>query len=110
MARVVIVDDDEADRLRLRSILESAGHETYSSEDVEQVLNYLRGGVEVIVTDLHMPGTHGLELIMTLRAAVPDAAIIAVSGTGPAQLAMAEAVGASMSLCKPVEPKELLDA
>ena len=52
----------------------------------------------MIVTDLHMPGTHGLELIMTLRAAVPDAVIIAVSGTGPAQLAMAEAVGASMSL------------
>ena len=42
------------DRLRLRSILESVGHETYCTEDPDQVLNYVMGGVEVVVTDLQM--------------------------------------------------------
>ena len=110
MARVVIVDDDEMDRLRLQSILESVGHETYCTEDPSQVLDYVAGGVEVVVTDLQMTRVHGFQLIMDLRTADPDVVIIAVSGTGQDQLDMAEAVGASLTLIKPVEPADLLGA
>jgi CheY-like chemotaxis protein len=98
------------DRLRIRSILESVGHETYSTEDPDQVLDYVAGGVEVVVTDLQMTRVHGLQLIMDVRTADPDVLIIAVSGTGEDQLDMAEAVGASLSLNKPVEPADLLGA
>ena len=110
MARIVIVEDDDTDRLRLRTILEHAGHETYATEDVEQVLNYSRAGIDVVITDLQLPDFHGLELIMTLRSQAPDVAVIAVSGTGPEQLEMAEAVGAVASFRKPLEPATILDA
>ena len=110
MAQIVIIEPNKADRLRLQDILESAGHETYATQDLGQVLNYSRAGVDVIFTALQMPETHGLELIMTLRSQAPTVAVIAVSGTGPEQLAMAEAVGATMSFRKPLEPEVILDA
>lgn len=110
MAQIVIVEPNGPDRVRLRNILESAGHETYATLDVEQVVNYSRAGVDMIFTALDMPEIHGLELIMTVRARVPEVAVIAISATGPEQLAMAEAVGAIMSFRKPLEPAVILDA
>ena len=55
-----------------------------------------------------MPKVHGLELITVLRDVFPRPAIIAISGTGSAQLAMAKALGAEATLSKPVDPDELL--
>ena len=110
MARIVIVEDDDTDRLRLQAILELAGHEIYLTQDLEQVLTYARDGVDVVITDLQMPDLHGLELIMTLRSRTPEVAVIVVSGTGPEQLDMAVAIGAIASFRKPVEPAKLLDA
>lgn len=40
----------------------------------------------------------------------PDVPIIAVSGTGPENLGMAEVMGAQKTLAKPVDPQALLDA
>ncbi len=106
-----MVDDAPMDRLLVGSILEKAGHEVYHAENGEQALEvYPKKDIEVVVTDLQMPNVHGLELIMALLTSFPEAAIIAVSGTGPDQLDMAEAVGALVTLSKPVDPEELLEA
>ena len=112
MARVLIVDDDQADRIILGRILEGAGHDVYLTSDDEQALKILlKRSIDVVVTDLQMPKVHGLELIMKLRTLYPEVGIIiAVSATGPAQLAMAEAVGANVVLSKPVDPNELVEA
>ena len=110
MARVLIVDDDQGDRLILATILERAGHEVYFASDSEALQISLRRSIDVVVTDLQMPKVHGLELIMTVRKHYPEAGIIALSATGQAQLDMAEAVGATAALSKPVDPDELLKA
>ena len=108
---MLVVDDVTMDRLLLGSILEKAGHEVYHAEDGEQALEiYPKKDIEVVVTDLQMPKVHGLELIMVLLTSFPEAAIIAVSGTGPDQLDMAEAVGAFVTLRKPIDREELLEA
>ena len=53
-----------------------------------QALNvYMGRTIDVIVTDLNMPGIDGLELIVALQALFPDVAIIVVSGKGPELLA-----------------------
>ena len=57
-----------------------------------------------------MPDVHGLELIMTLQTRYPDAGIVADSATGQVPLDMAEALGATAALSKPVDPHELLEA
>ena len=111
MALILIVDDDEADRIVLGTILERAGHETFFATGGEEALREYGGhAIEVVITDLQMPKVHGLELITVLRDLHPRPAIIAISGTGPDQLDMAQAVGADVTLAKPVDPHELLGA
>ena len=111
MARILIVDDDKADRIVMGTILERAGHETFFAKDGEKALReYLGKAIDVVITDLHMPLMHGLELITVLRDLSPVPVIIAISGTGSDQLDMAQAVGADATLTKPVDPDELLNA
>ncbi len=111
MARILIVDDEESDRLLVRSILERAGHEIYVAEDGQQAVTLFGGtAIDVVVTDLEMPRAHGLELITVLREASPRPGIVVISGTGSAQLEMARAIGADTTLSKPVDAAELLAA
>ena len=111
VARILIVDDDESDRIVLSTILERAGHETFLAEDGREAVSlYGATEIEVVITDLQMPDVHGLELITVLRDLSSPPAIIAISGTGPDQLDMAQALGAKVTLSKPVQPDELLNA
>ena len=111
MARILIVDDDEADRTVLGTVLERAGHETFFAADGEEALRDYRGGaIDIVITDLQMPSVHGLELITLLRDRFPRPAIIAISGTGEPQLEMAHALGAEATLSKPIDPHLLLNA
>lgn len=111
MAKVLIVDDEESDRLMMQVVLEHAGHETFLAFDGEEALRkYAVEGIDVVVTDLHMPEVHGFELISVLRDFDKPPALVAVSGTGPFQLHMAEALGAKFTLSKPIDPKLLVDA
>ena len=111
MARVLIVDDEEADLVVLRTILERSGHEIVEAHDGDEALDVYEGhDVEVVVTDLQMRNVHGLELISILRDFEPRPGIIAVSGTGEVQLDMAQALGATVTLTKPITPDRLLSA
>jgi CheY-like chemotaxis protein len=106
---VLVVDDEEADRVVLRTILERASHTVWVAKDGAEALSQFQGnGIEVVVTDLQMNQVHGLELITILREFSPRPQIIAISGTGEAQLDMARMLGASRTLQKPVLPDVLL--
>ncbi len=111
MARILIVDDEESDRLLVQAVLARAGHDTVVVEGGEEALReFLKCGIDIVVTDLQMPDVHGFELISILREFSPPPAVIALSATGPFQLHMAEALGAEWTLLKPLDPRLLLDA
>lgn len=111
MARILIVDDEESDRLLVQAVLARAGHETVVVEGGEEALReFLKSGIDIVVTDLQMPDVHGFELISILREFKPAPSVIAISATGPFQLHMAEALGAEWTLLKPLDPRLLLDA
>lgn len=111
MARLLVVDDDEADRVVLRTILERAQHEVWVAKDGAEALTHFQGNrIDVVITDLQMANVHGLELITILRDLSPRPGIIAISATGEAQLDMARLIGASHTLQKPVRPDILLNA
>jgi CheY-like chemotaxis protein len=87
VARILIVDDEEAERVVLRTILERAGHAVIEAGDGDEALEAYGGkGIEVVVTDLQMRNIHGLELITILRDFAPRPGLIAISGTGDAAL------------------------
>jgi CheY-like chemotaxis protein len=111
VARVLVVEDEQTDRVILGGIVEGMGHEVYFASDGEQAFKtYMRMSIDVVVTDLLMPHVDGLEFIVALKTLFPDAPIIAVSGKGPELLATAENKGACAALSKPVDPQELLEA
>lgn len=111
MARLLVVDDDEGDRVVLRTILERANHQVWVAKDGDEALTQFQGkDIDVVITDLQMRNVHGLELIGILRELTPRPGIIAVSGTGETQLDMARMLGASVTLTKPIRPDQLLDA
>ncbi len=111
MARLLVVDDEEADRVVLQTILERAGHEVFLAGDGREALDAYEGkDIQIVITDLQMDEVHGLELITIIRDFDPRPRIIAISGTGEVQLDMAHALGAEKTLTKPVRPDQLLTA
>ncbi len=111
MARVLVVEDDQADRIILGRILEGAGHDVHFASGGEKALKvYIGTSIDVIVTDLQMLPIGGLELIVALKRLFPDVAIIVVSGMGPKAFAEAKDQGALVAFSKPVDPDELLEA
>jgi CheY-like chemotaxis protein len=111
VARVLVVEDEQTDRVILASIIEGAGHEVFFAPDGEQAFKaYMRMSIDVVVTDLLMPNVSGLEFIGELKGLFPDQPVIAVSGKGPELLAEAESKGADMTLSKPIDAPALLEA
>ncbi len=110
MARVLIVENDQTDRIILANIVERTGHEVdFACGGKEALGIYLKGGIDIVVTDLQMPDGDGLELIEALGALLPEPVIIAVSGIGPKLLTEAESKGAFAALSKPIELIEFVE-
>ena len=115
MARVLILDDEEAVREVIRMVLEEDGHEVAEASNGVTGLEMFRAQpVDVVVTDLIMPKKDGIETIRDLRREFPNVKIVALSGRGGIQinanLARAKQVGADITILKPCEPCEILDA
>jgi CheY-like chemotaxis protein len=111
MARILIVDDEEMDRLFQSSILREAGHELIFAADGQIALTmWKKRDVDLVITDLVMPEMNGLRLIRAIREEDPMARIIAVSGLAPDQLDLAENYGALKTLFKPIAAEQLLSA
>lgn len=111
MARVLIVDDDDSQRLLNRTIMQKSGHEIFLARSGEEALKVcLRKAIDIVLTDLEMTGGDGFELIQAIAGLTPPITIIALSGKGPAMLEKARELGAEVTLSKPITPKTLLAA
>lgn len=109
--RVLIVDDEESDRVRLAAMLRDSGYQiSTASSGREAVTTFADHPVAAVVTDIVMSDGDGVSLIAWLRSLSPTTPIVAISGKGPAGLAAAKALGADAILEKPVEPEVLVGA
>jgi CheY-like chemotaxis protein len=79
--RILVVDDDAVIRTLLRVALESEGYEVIEAADgAEGLQRYQADPPDLVITDLQMPGMHGLELLQALHRVVPTPALMAISG------------------------------
>ena len=109
MANVLIVDDEEMDRLLASRAIEPAGHTPFFAGDGETAMKmYKENDIDLVITDLRMPKVDGLSLIRGIISYDPRAAIIAVSGLAQ-HLDAAKKAGAVAGLVKPVAPQDLVD-
>ena len=82
--RVLVVDDEPEIYRMLRVPLTSWGYEVKTAEGGDEALNYVRAGhiVDVVITDLTMPGMMGTELLQQVKAFDPDIEVIVMTGFG----------------------------
>lgn len=115
MLRILIIDDEDQFRSMLRQVLERASYEVVEAQDGNEGIQRCREApMDLIITDILMPGKEGLETIMDLRREFPQVKIIAISGGGRTGdlnfLELAKRLGAQGTLQKPCGQEELLDA
>lgn len=106
--RILLVDDDRESREAIGEWLLEEGFEVVAVENGKQATSHLHDGISVIVTDLKMPRTDGLDLLRLAKKEAPHAEVILVTGHGTVESAV-EALkeGAFDYLTKPVKPQEL---
>jgi DNA-binding response OmpR family regulator len=113
LAKILIIDDEEALRDSIRELLESKGHEVSDAPDgATGTSMFKEQGADVVITDLIMPYQDGIETIRNLRRHSQTLKIIALSGRGghqiKANLERAEFFGADATIQKPCEPTTLV--
>ena len=113
--RILLVDDDDMSRGTIHQMLERAGHEVRSTDSGTEALGLFQTHQPaLVITDLIMPDTDGLELIQQLRKLDAGVRILAISGGGRVNaneyLTVARKFGAAGILAKPFSNQELKDA
>lgn len=106
---VLLVDDERNMLLVMQMALEQAGYQILSAARAEEALDHLRNpDLDVIVTDLKMPGMGGQELVVRSHRDRPDVPVIVATAFGSIRSAI-ECIqaGASDYLTKPFEPEAL---
>jgi two-component system, cell cycle response regulator CpdR len=115
MARILIVDDEPELLIILERMLHKLNHNTALAGNGKEAVRRLEDApFDVVLTDLIMPESEGIETIATVRKKWPGVKIIAMSGGGRqspvAYLAVAANLGADATLAKPFDRADLADA
>lgn len=111
--KILLVDDDDGLRMALRRVMEREGYAVVEAGNGKQALEQLQGTeVSLVITDLIMPDSEGLELIFALHQTHPNLPVIAMSGGGhwapEFHLDLARRVGAGHVFSKPFAVEDLL--
>jgi CheY-like chemotaxis protein len=114
MASILVIDDEKLMCAILRKILEGAGHTVLDAKDGKQALRmYAENPTDLVISDIYMPEMDGIEFLIRVREAFPEARVIALSGgsfIGKEEvLRDAAQLGAVGILKKPFSVEECLD-
>ena len=111
-ASVLAVDDDPAILRLLGSALSRAGYQMFDAQSGKEALTILeRERVDVIFTDLAMPGMPGLEFVRHVRERDADLPILVITGAPGMDSAIESIdVGVFRYLTKPITPAEIVRA
>lgn len=112
--RVLVAEDDDDARGLVEKVLETQGATVKTVSSAREALDILgRERVDVLLSDIEMPGTDGYELIKELRlrpsqqgGSVPAAVLTAYARTEDRLRALR--AGFELHLAKPVQPSELV--
>ena len=107
MHRILIIDDEEAILMALRSYLDVRGYAVDVAQDLETAESLVvANDYHAVLTDLRLTGragTEGLEIIRFVRENLPQAKTILLTAYGsPAVEAEANALGVDLYVQKPI--------
>ena len=123
MPTVLVIDDEPEVRDSVRQVLGRAGFEVTTADNgLTGIQQFFDRPADVVVVDIIMPRSNGIEVIREIRSRYPGARIIAITGGGnfgpfgykpgtvvtDAYLASATESGADAVMTKPFHRKELI--
>jgi cyclic di-GMP phosphodiesterase len=106
---VLVVDDEEPIRNALRKFLKQQQFEVYAAGSADEALQQLRlHKVALMLSDIRMPGTSGVDLVPAAIEIEPDLAILMLTAVNDAtSAALCMQRGAMDYLTKPIELADL---
>lgn len=113
MSKVLIIDDDDEICETFSDILKHAGHDVHVLKTGAEAFRVLPKLLpNIVLLDMNMPGVSGVLTLSFIRrlSRLSQTKVIIVSGH-PELAESAKAIwGADLFLCKPVSPKQLVEA
>jgi DNA-binding response OmpR family regulator len=112
---ILVIDDSATMREILIRELHAQGHKCKSAASIEEALDLESlDDIELVITDIFMPGLGGIDGITRFRKNWPSIKILAISGgwdsmDGADALTAARKIGADAALKKPFEMSVLAD-
>ena len=108
--RVLVVDDEETVRNLLQKILEKAGYQVTTAADGKEALYKVSlGEVEIVLSDIKMPGMSGIEVLGKLTTDSPETCVIMVTAVSDMQTAVeALKMGAYDYITKPFDRDDVV--
>jgi two-component system chemotaxis response regulator CheY len=110
---VFIVDDSVTILMSMEAILRKGGYTVAKAASGEEAVTKLQGGLKpnLVITDIHMPGMNGIELIRKIRTMpgiqfVPI--LVVTTESQQAKRDEARAAKATGWLVKPVKPDDMM--
>jgi signal transduction histidine kinase len=110
MARVLHIEDDPRNRLLVRKLLQTDGHEVIDAADgLEGVRSALALRPDLVLVDINIPGLDGFEVTLRLRgeASLRGVPIVAITAEGDRETSFA--VGCDGFIQKPIDARRFAD-
>lgn len=106
--RVLVVEDNEAERRALSQILKSQGFQVFGAENADKAVGYVDENIDVVLSDLEMGDVSGMDLLHLWKKRKPETQFILLTGHGKIDSAV-EAIksGAYDYVTKPINPDEI---
>jgi len=106
---VLVVDDEQNMQAVLRMILEGVGHQVIVADSGEAALAHVQNpNLDVVLSDLKMPGMGGEAFVIRCRKERPDVPVIIITAHGTIRSAVQSIHdGAADYLSKPFEPEQV---
>ena len=112
MAKILVVDDAEFLRVRIKKLLSGAGHDVIEAENGAKACEtYTSEHPDVVLMDITMPEMDGLAALKTIKGTDPAASVVMLTALGQESVVL-EAIkaGAKDFVVKPFDPDRVLAA
>jgi len=112
MAKIMVVDDAQFMRARLKKLLLGHGYDVVEASDgLEAITVYKAEMPDAVLMDITMPNKTGLEALAEIRGFAPKAKVIMLTALGQeAMVVQAVQAGARDYVVKPFDPDRVLTA